>query len=145
MQENLPKLSSPQIFHWYANFKKKVGGGGGRETAGISPEAEDIKERLLMLQKHYLILQKKEEYTRQTLIESQSKWTNFSKEILNISKELLFTVESMGAKSTFNKISLLPIRDKMSRYEAFLNNNADELEKKHGITMNKRTFIQNVI
>jgi hypothetical protein len=98
-----------------------------------------------MLQKHYLILQKKEEYTRQTLIESQSKWTNFSKEILNISKELLFTVESMGAKSTFNKISLLPIRDKMSRYEAFLNNNADELEKKHGITMNKRTFIQNVI
>jgi hypothetical protein len=51
----------------------------------------------------------------------------------------------MGAKSTFNKISLLPIRDKMSRYEAFLNNNADELEKKHGITMNKRTFIQNVI
>ena len=144
MQENLPKLSSPQIFHWYANFKKKVGG-GGRETAGISPEAEDIKERLLMLQKHYLILQKKEEYTRQTLIESQSKWTNFSKEILNISKELLFTVESMGAKSTFNKISLLPIRDKMSRYEAFLNNNADELEKKHGITMNKRTFIKNVI
>jgi hypothetical protein len=98
-----------------------------------------------MLQKHYLILQKKEEYTRQTLIESQSKWTNFSKEILNISKELLYTVESMGAKSTFNKISLLPIRDKMSRYEAFLNNNADELEKKHGITMNKRTFIQNVI
>ena len=96
MQENLPKLSSPQIFHWYANFKKKIG--GGRETAGISPEAEDIKERLLMLQKHYLILQKKEEYTRQTLIESQSKWTNFSKEILNISKELLFTVESMGAK-----------------------------------------------
>lgn len=63
-----------------------------------APEAEEIKERLLMLQKHYLILQKKEEYTRQTLIESQSKWTNFSKEILNISKELLFTVESMGIK-----------------------------------------------
>ena len=63
-----------------------------------APEAEEIKERLLMLQKHYLILQKKEEYTRQTLIESQSKWTNFSKEILNISKELLFTVESMGVK-----------------------------------------------
>jgi hypothetical protein len=35
----------------------------------------------------------------------------------------------------------MPIRDKMARYEAFLNNNADELEKKHGITMNKKTFI----
>ena len=99
----------------------------------MSPEAEDIKERLLMLQKHYLILQKKEEYTRQTLIESQSKWTNFSKEILNISKELFFTMESMGVKQTINKISLAPIRDKMARYEAFLNNNSEELEKKHGI------------
>ena len=35
-----------------------------------SPELEDTRERLLMLQKHYLILQKKEEYTKQTLIES---------------------------------------------------------------------------
>lgn len=42
----------------------------GRADQLISPEAEDIKERLMMLQKHYLILQKKEEYTRQTLIES---------------------------------------------------------------------------
>jgi len=61
-----------------------------------SPEAEETKERLLMLQKHYLILQKKEDYTRQTLIDSQSKWTNFSKEILNIAKELLFTMEKMN-------------------------------------------------
>jgi len=141
LQENLPKLSSPQLFHWYASFKKKVNGGARSDG---TPEAEDIKERLLLLQKHYLILQKKEEYTRQTLIESQSKWTNFSKEILNISKELLFTVESMGAKQTVNKISLVPIRDKMARYEAFLNNNSDELEKKHGIPMNKKTFIQSI-
>lgn len=78
------------------------------------------------------------------MIESQSKWTNFSKEILNISKELLFTIESMGIKQTINKISLMPIRDKMARYEAFLNNNSEELEKKHGIPMNKKTFIQNI-
>jgi hypothetical protein len=55
LTENLPKLSSPQLFHWYATFKKK-GALGGRDTAGVSPEAEEIKERLLMLQKHYLIL-----------------------------------------------------------------------------------------
>ncbi len=79
------------------------------------------------------------------MIDSQSKWTNFSKEILNIAKELLFTVESMGVKQTVNKISMMPIRDKMARYEAFLNNNSEELEKKHGISMNKKTFIQNVI
>jgi hypothetical protein len=68
----------------------------------MAPEIDDMKERMLMLQKHYLILQKKEEYTKQTLIESQSKWTNFSKEILNIAKELLFSLESMGAKLTLN-------------------------------------------
>jgi hypothetical protein len=33
----------------------------------------------------------------------------------------------MGAKMTLNKINLAPIRDKMARYEAFLNNNAEEL------------------
>lgn len=37
---------------------------------------------------------------------------------------------------------MLPIRDKMARYEAFLNANSDELEKKHGITANKRSFLQ---
>ena len=146
LQESLPKLSSPQLFHWYANYKKKQGSSGKNNEismmAGVSPEAEEYKERLLMLQKHFLVLQRKEEYTRQTLIESQSKWTNFSKEILNISKELLFTLESKGAKITLNNISLLPIRDKMARYEAFLNANSDELEKKHGITANKRGFLQ---
>lgn len=43
---------------------------------------------------------------------------------------------------TLNNISLLPIRDKMARYEAFLNANTDELEKKHGITATKRSFLQ---
>ena len=42
----------------------------------------------------------------------------------------------MGAKLTFNKISLIPIREKMTRYEAFLNNNVEELQNKHGIQMN---------
>jgi hypothetical protein len=50
-------------------------------------------------------------------------------------------MESMGIKQTVNKINMMPIRDKMARYEAFLNNNSEELEKKHGISMNKRTFI----
>jgi len=75
-------------------------------------------------------------------VESQSKWTNFAKEILNISKELFFTLEKLGVKVTLNQISLAPIRDKMARYEAFLNNNAEELQSKHGIDMHKRSFLQ---
>jgi hypothetical protein len=49
------------LFHWYANFKKKVASGGGKYAEqsvvlGVSPEAEEYKERLLMLQKHFLVL-----------------------------------------------------------------------------------------
>lgn len=49
---------------------------------------------MLLLQKHYVMLEKKEDYAKNTLIESQSKWTLFSRDILNISKELLQTLEA---------------------------------------------------
>lgn len=97
---NVPKSTSPAIFHWYANFKKRAGlhvpensaYGGGIDFQ--SPELEDLKEKMLLLQKHYVMLEKKEEYAKNTLIESQSKWTLFSRDILNISKELLQTLEA---------------------------------------------------
>ena len=47
---------------------------------------------------------------------------------MNISKELLFSLEAMGAKSTVNKISLVPIRQKLGNYESFLANNVDNLQ-----------------
>ena len=76
LQSALPRVSSPQLFHWYANFKKKQGGGiqsrAGSSGMGSSfpEEAEDMKERLMMMQKHYVLIQKKEEQTRNTLVAS---------------------------------------------------------------------------
>jgi len=32
----------------------------------------------------------------------------------------------------------------MAKYEAFLTGNSEELEKKHGIPMNKMSFIQSI-
>ena len=55
----------------------------------------------------------------------------------------MFSLEAMGAKITLNKINLVPIRDKMARYEAFLNNNIEELYKQHGIAPNQNS--QNVL
>ena len=43
----------------------------------------------MMIQKHYVVLERKEEYAKTTLIDSQSKWTLFSKDILTIAKELI--------------------------------------------------------
>ena len=94
LEANISKNTSPAIFHWYANFKKRAGPaemGGG---PGVHADAEELKERLLMMQRHYIMLEKKEEYAKSTLIESQSKWTLFSKDILNIAKELHQTMEA---------------------------------------------------
>ena len=108
-------------------------------------ELEELKEKFILLQKHYLVLQKKEQYAKSTLIQSQSKWTSFSREIVNIAKELLFSLEAIGAKSTVNKINLLPIRQKLGNYEAFLNNNIDNLATEHGINLNSKPgFIQSI-
>lgn len=107
-----------------------------------NPELEDLKEKMLLLQKHYVMLEKKEEYAKNTLIESQSKWTLFSRDILNISKELLQTLEAYQIQQTVSKVPIEPIQEKLARYEAFLIHNSDELERKHGIPMNKPTFIE---
>ena len=55
LMANVPKSTSPQIFHWYANFKKRAGlhvpensaYGGGIDLQ--SPEMEDLKEKMLLL------------------------------------------------------------------------------------------------
>lgn len=89
------------------------------------------------------MLEKKEEYAKSTLIESQSKWTLFSKDILNIAKELHQTMEAYQIRQSLNKVPMEPIREKLSRYEAFLIHNSDEIQRKHGINMTKPTFIEN--
>lgn len=52
------------------------------------------------------MLEKKEEYAKSTLIESQSKWTLFSKDILNISKELLLTLDALQVSQSISKVPL---------------------------------------
>lgn len=75
LQSSVPRNSTPQLFHWYANFKKKAGlhVAEGHELARAdhqSPEVEDLRDKLLTLQKHYVILEKKEDYAKSTLVES---------------------------------------------------------------------------
>ena len=139
----MPKNQSPQIFHWYANFKKKQLGGGDMGGPNISPDAEELQEKLMLMQRHYVVLEKKEEYAKSTLIDSQSKWTLFSKDILNIAKELLTTMDALRIRQTINKVPIEPIQEKLARYEAFLLHNSEEIQRKHGINMMKPTFIEN--
>ena len=97
----------------------------------------------MLMQRHYVVLEKKEEYAKSTLIDSQSKWTLFSKDILNIAKELLQTMDALQIRQTINKVPIEPIQEKLARYEAFLLHNSEEIQRKHGINMMKPTFIEN--
>ena len=102
----MPKNTSPQLFHWYANYKKKeLGGGLDRNNA----DAEELQEKLMLLQRHFVVIEKKEEYAKTTLIDSQSKWTLFSKDILNIAKELQTTLDALQIRQTINKVPMEPI------------------------------------
>ena len=51
-------------------------------------------------------MEKKEEYAKNTLIESQSKWTLFSKDVLTIAKELLSTLMALQVNQSINKVPL---------------------------------------
>ena len=69
----MPKNQTPSIFHWYANYKKKQLGGGANGDmggAGVSADAEELQEKLMLMQRHYVVLEKKEEYAKSTLIDS---------------------------------------------------------------------------
>ena len=72
-----------------------------------------------MLQKHYLVLEKKEEYAKTTLIESQSKWTLFSKDILNIAKELLNTLNALQVNQSISKVPCRPFKRSLPAMRSF--------------------------
>ncbi len=48
------------------------------------------------MQKTLVTLQKKEQYAKKTLFDSQVKWTNFSGEITKHCKELIHVMEQKG-------------------------------------------------
>lgn len=51
LNNSLPKLSSPSLFHWYANFKKKQAlGGAGMGGGGMDDvELSELKEKFQLL------------------------------------------------------------------------------------------------
>jgi len=48
LQANLTKNSSPEIFHWYAGFKKRAGANtsDGNYRGAMSVDAEELREQL---------------------------------------------------------------------------------------------------
>lgn len=73
-----------------------------REYGAISeenngePGTETVADRLKVMQKNMVVLQKKEAYSKRMLYESQLKWTNFSQDVVRKCKELILAMEQAG-------------------------------------------------
>ena len=61
--------------------------GCNRCAARVGGRVDEVLQgRFQTLQQQFRVLQKREAYAKQVLLESQTKWTNFSRDILNIAK-----------------------------------------------------------
>jgi hypothetical protein len=45
---------------------------------------------------------------------------------------------------TYNRISIDIIKEKLKKYDVFLTNNLEELEKKHGVILNRPPIIDSL-
>lgn len=79
---------------------------------------EDVLEKL---QEEVLQLRSQEENAKVKLLESQTKWTSFAKDILAVCKELLKAIHTLQANNPVPKDFLEMSDARIRKYEAFLN------------------------
>ena len=111
-----------------------------------------MTDRLSQMQKTLVSYQRKEQYAKKALYESQIKWTQFSSDIVRVCKELIEALEenkiaqycpktvdadtgaAASGQSNANKkqqVRLLPnVKDKIMKYDSFLHKNRQELSSK---------------
>jgi len=102
---------------------------------------EDFNERLSQMQKTMVALQKKEQFAKKALYDSQIKWTHFSSDIVRVCKELIDALETEnitqyaikgddGNKARRPQRQLHQVKDKILKYDSFLLKNRNELSSK---------------
>lgn len=105
IQQNSAKLGLTQpgvnsklygIFKDFFNLMEDDFGGNGQSTSRSAQSSETVSDRIKLMQKNMVILQKKEAYSKKMLYESQLKWTNFSYDVVRNCKELIMAMEQAG-------------------------------------------------
>lgn len=111
------------------SLKKEIELNIEEDEEDLTEKAElyEIAQKYEELQKQYALLQKREDYTRNTLVESQAKWTSFAKDILNLTKDLYNCVENLKRGFNIDHNLISGILEKVNRYEIFLNSNGDDV------------------
>lgn len=130
---NVGQNQQPALILMYKNYvegskgKPPKGKVGNKKNVNISFDSSSADKELDELKKQHVLLQQREEYTRNTLVESQTKWTSFCKDILNLTKELYSCLESVKRGFIVDSNLISAILEKVNRYEIFLNSNGDDI------------------
>jgi hypothetical protein len=118
----LPPMGPPLLYDIYMVYNEEKGG-----ALPLIPEVrQEFADTQLWVEK-VEGFKKREEATRKTLIESQSKWTEFSKGILSVCKKLMTALNDQNCKPETKQNILLESGEKIKRYEKILENNERDL------------------
>ena len=67
---------------------------GGFSVPSASTQNDEMSDRLAQMQKTLVTYQRKEQYAKKALYDSQIKWTHFSSDIVRVCKELIEAMEA---------------------------------------------------
>ena len=84
--------------------------------------SEEVIEQINMLQNRCRQLEKQEQNTKSVFLTSQQKWSNFSRNILIIAKQLMTVVDNSGISDSINTIVYRSMKEKLIKYENVLSN-----------------------
>jgi len=118
----LPPMGPPLLYEVYMVYNEKKGGPLSL-ISGVRQEGADTQLWMEKVEE----LKKREKATRKTLIESQSKWTGFSKGILSVCKKLMTVLNDPNYKPKAKQNILLESNEKIKKYEQILDNNERDL------------------
>eukprot|EP00357_Protocruzia_adherens_P001238 CAMPEP_0115041492 /NCGR_PEP_ID=MMETSP0216-20121206/45553_1 /TAXON_ID=223996 /ORGANISM="Protocruzia adherens, Strain Boccale" /LENGTH=918 /DNA_ID=CAMNT_0002423127 /DNA_START=224 /DNA_END=2980 /DNA_ORIENTATION=- len=129
--QNLQPMSNPILMQVYQDFLRESGtqsAKGHRDKSRYENQSyDDLKEKYQGLQTQYSATQKRLEHARSDLIESQTKWTNFTRDILNLAKDLLKSIKRARRGYPIQDQTIQLVSEKIHRYGTFLNMNMDDL------------------
>jgi len=121
----LPPMGPPLLYEIYRLHREtqKNAGGSLPQITELRRESSDAQNWVQEVEE----LKKREEYTRKTLIESQTKWTGFSKGILAVCKTLMEACTNKKPADPAKQKSIAAAADKIMKYEKVLETNEKDL------------------
>jgi hypothetical protein len=107
---------APALFKIFEYYQNAIS-----DTNSALSQNENMKNQYNLLLKQYEIMRSKKDNTTVKLLESQTKWASFAKDILAISKELFKAIHNLEARKPVPKEFLEMTYARLQKYEMFLN------------------------